>query len=423
MNALNPSHISVPITHGLSLALAAGHDPKILELAMPHLAKISESIYRHHNSPLLAEFMDNVLNRFLRENHHNAKSAYQLRARMTKIKAVLTQDDPLRRVASLSNHDIEALKDELPKLLRKNSKSSSQGDNLQAYFRLFNRMLDQATNDHWIDEDLKIKGCRTTNSKITKSFLDSNLVSLFNSWPYQAYDSSTPAAQVLQDAQSYCFWLMPLGLFTGARLNEICQLRAHDVVEDAHGVPLISINDNGFNKSLKNEQSRREIPICSKLITMGFLDFVTERRQAEGPDALLFSELRFDEKHLYSRAASRFFCGPETGAGFIGQHCPVALDGGFNFKSFRRTFAVRLEKSNAPATTIAHLLGHSDGKLEVTQEHYLEKPQSVLLLDTLERHLSYNLPLGDINWKHFKHLMSSQAGRSKRGRRARKTLH
>ena len=203
MNALNPSHISVPITHGLSLALAAGHDPKILELAMPHLAKISESIYRHHNSPLLAEFMDNVLKRFLRENPRNAKSAYQLRARMAKIKAVLTQDDPLRRVASLSNRDIQTLKDELPKLLRQNNTSSNQGDTLQAYYRLFNRMLDQATNDHWIDEDLKIKGCRTTNSKITKSFLDSNLVSLFNSWPYQAYDPGTPIAHVRHDAHSY----------------------------------------------------------------------------------------------------------------------------------------------------------------------------------------------------------------------------
>ncbi|BCR23431.1 hypothetical protein KAM429_41340 [Aquipseudomonas alcaligenes] len=390
---------------------------------MPHLAKISESIYRHHNSPLLSEFMDSVLNRFLRENPRNAKSAYQLRARMAKIKAVLTQDDPLRRVASLSNRDIQTLKDELPKLLRKNNTSSSQGDNLQAYYRLFNRMLDQATNDHWVDEDLKIKGCQTTKSKITKSFLDSNLVSLFNSWPYQTYAPGTPAAQVRQDAHSFCFWLMPLGLFTGARLNELCQLRIHDIFHDAHGVPLISINDNGFKKSLKNEQSRREIPICSKLIAMGFLDFVEERRQAEGPDALLFSELRFDEKHLYSRAASRFFCGPGTGAGFIGQHCPVALSGGFNFKSFRRTFAVQLQKSGVPATVIANLLGHDSDMLEVTREHYLDKPQSVFLLDTLERSLSYNLPLGAINWQHFKNLMSSQKGRSKRGRKAKKTLH
>ena len=135
------------------------------------------------------------------------------------------------------------------------------------------------------------------------------------------------------------------------------------------------------------------------------------------------SELRFDEKHLYSRAASRFFCGPVTGAGFIGQHCPVALSGGFNFKSFRRTFAVQLQKSGLTAPTIAHLLGHEEGKLEVTNEHYLNTPPSVILLDILERNLSYNLPLGTIHWQHFKNLMSSQKGRSKRGRKAKKTLH
>ncbi len=423
MNALNPSHISVPITHGLSLAFAAGHDPKILELAMPHVTKILESIHRHHNSMLLTEFIDIVLKRFLRENNRSAKGAYMLKARMAKIKIVLTQNDPLRRVADLNSRDIQAIKDELPKLLKKNSTSNSQGENLQAYFQLFNRMLDQATRDQLIVDDFKIKGCQTTQSKVTKSFLDSNLVSLFNSWPYQAYAADTPRDQVRRDAHSYCFWLMPLGLFTGARLNELCQLRVHDVFHDAHGVPLISINDNGFKKSVKNEQSKREIPICSKLIAMGFLDFVEERRQAEGPDALVFSEVCFDEKHLYSRAASRFFCGPVTGAGFIGQHCPVALSGGFNFKSFRRTFSVQLQRSGVPATVIAHLLGHGTNMLEVTREHYLDQPQSVFLLDTLERSLSYNLPLKAINWQHFKHLMSSQAGRSKRGRKAKKTLH
>ena len=99
MNALTPSHISVPITHGLSLAFA-GHDPKILELAMPHVTKILESIHRHHNSMLLTEFIDIVLKRFLRENNRSAKGAYMLKARMAKIKIVLTQNDPLRRVAA-----------------------------------------------------------------------------------------------------------------------------------------------------------------------------------------------------------------------------------------------------------------------------------------------------------------------------------
>ena len=423
MNAVNTPHLSAPIIHGLTLVAAPGHE-KSLELALPHISSITDAIYRFHHSPLLSEFLDTVLARFLRENDYAPKTAYMIRARMAKLKLVLTQDAPQRRVSELGSADIDAIRDKLPSLLRKGSTSGSQGENLQAYYQLFNRMINEALKGKLIvDQELKAEGCQTTKPKVAKFFLDSNLVSLFNSWPYQTYAPGTPAAQVRQDAHSHCFWLMPLGLFTGARLNELCQLRVHDVFHDAHGVPLISINAHGFNKSLKNAQSEREIPICSKLIEMGFLDFVEERRQAGGPDALLFSELCFDEKHLYSRAASRFFCGPVTGAGFIGQHCPVALGGGFNFKSFRRTFSVQLQKSGVPATTIAHLLGHDGGKLEVTNEHYLEKSPPVILLDTLERNLSYNLPLDAISWQHFKNLMSSQAGRSKRGRKAKKTLH
>lgn len=342
---------------------------------------------------------------------------------MMKLKLILTAANPSRRVAELGTVDVQTLKDELPMLLKPNSKSGSQGENLYAYYSLFNRMIDEAVGDNLIGKPVKIESCKTKNTAVTKAFLDSNLVSLFNAWPYRQYAANIDRNTVLQNATSYSFWLMPLGLFTGARLNELCQLRAHDVIQDIHGIDLIIINANGFNKSLKNEQSAREIPICSKLIQMGFLDFVEERRQAGGSDAQLFAELVFDEKHLYSRAASRFFCGPVTGTGFIGEHCPVAIDGGFNFKSFRRSFALRLERSGISATTIAHLLGHNNDALEVTVEHYLDKPQSLVLLEQLERGLSYNLSLDHVSWHYFKNLTASQFGRKTRGRKAKKALH
>lgn len=422
MNVNNNSHLSVPIYTGLYLTVAPGHE-KTLELAMPHLLNVVEALNRFHCSPLLSEFMDNVLARFLRENDYTPKTVYMLRARMMKLKLILTAANPLRRVAELGTTDVRALKDELPMLLKQNSTSGSQGENLHAYYSLFNRMIDEAVGAKLIGEPVKIESCKTKNTAVTKAFLDSNLVSLFNAWPYRQYAANLDRKTVLQNATSYSFWLMPLGLFTGARLNELCQLRAHDVIRDIHGVDLISINSNGFNKSLKNEQSAREIPICSKLIKMGFLDFVEERRQADGKDALLFAELSFDEKHLYSRAASRFFCGPVTGTGFIGEHCPVATEGGFNFKSFRRSFALRLQRSGIPLITIAHLLGHRSETQEVTVEHYLETPLSLFLLEQLERGLSYNVPLDHVNWQHFKNLMTSQTGRQTRGRKAKKTLH
>lgn len=419
MSATQP--LSIPIFNGLFLTAAPGHE-KTLELAMPHLSHITDAIYRYHCSPLLSEFLDTVLARFLRENDYRPKTVHMLKARMNKLKTVLTGANPTRRVAELGTGDIQRLKDELPHLLKQSRVSGSQGENLQAYYLLFNRMLDEALNDRLIGEAFKISGCKTKKTEVTNAFLDSNLVNLFSAWPYRQYASNCQAS-LLQDAHSYCFWLMPLGLFTGARLNELCQLRVHDVIQDAHGVDLISINANGFNKALKNQQSCREIPICSKLIEMGFLQFVEERRLKDGNDALLFSELRFDKTHLYSRAASRFFCGPVTGTGFIGEHHPIAAQGGFNFKSFRRSFALRLERSGIAPSTIAYLLGHKAGLPEVTTDHYLEKPLSVLLHEQLERGLSYNVTLTDVHWQNYSALMASQSGRRKRGRRPKVTLH
>jgi len=245
---------------------------------------------------------------------------------------------------------------------------------------------------------------------------------MLSGWPYQKYLAGT-LPKVYQDAKPYRFWLLPLGLYTGARLNELCQLRVHDVIRDVHGVELIDINDNGYNKSLKTGSSARQIPICTKLVEMGFINFVEERRQADGNDALLFGELSFDPKHLYSRDPSRFFCGPCTGTGYIGQHCPPAVNGGLNFKSLRRSFAVRLERSGISPSTIAHLLGHEGGAPEVTADHYLEKPLSLRLLEQMERGLTYNIQTDEIRWEHFKKLLNSQAGRGKRGRKSKLQLH
>ncbi len=63
-----------------------------------------------------------------------------------------------------------------------------------------------------------------------------------------------------------------LGLFAGARLNELCQLTTADVGRH-DGVETISVLDEDL-KRLKTEASRRIIPIHSKLIELGFIDNV-----------------------------------------------------------------------------------------------------------------------------------------------------
>lgn len=67
---------------------------------------------------------------------------------------------------------------------------------------------------------------------------------------------------------------MPLlGLFTGARLGELCQLRTVDV-QMVGGLPALVLTDDGEDQSIKSEAGHRTVPIHSELLRLGFLEYV-----------------------------------------------------------------------------------------------------------------------------------------------------
>jgi integrase len=85
-------------------------------------------------------------------------------------------------------------------------------------------------------------------------------------------------------------WLPLLGLWTGARLEELGGLRVEDV-KDENGVPYIFIRATD-ERRLKNQGSERRVPLHPALLKAGFLVYVEERRAAGG--VMLFPELRAD---------------------------------------------------------------------------------------------------------------------------------
>ena len=94
--------------------------------------------------------------------------------------------------------------------------------------------------------------------------------------------------------QANCFWLPTLGLYTGARVNEICQLNPQTDIfqDDKCGTWFLWITkdtegDPRIIKSVKTGDSRK-VPIHSKLVELGFLDYV-KRIKSSGAK-LLFPE-------------------------------------------------------------------------------------------------------------------------------------
>ena len=104
------------------------------------------------------------------------------------------------------------------------------------------------------------------------------------------------------------FWVPLIALFSGMRLNEICQLDVADV-HRIEGVDCFFVSagvqspDN--DKRLKTTSSERYIPVHPELRAFGFMDFV--RRQRAVGSRKLFPELPVSTTGYYSDPFSKWF--------------------------------------------------------------------------------------------------------------------
>ncbi|MCA1337480.1 site-specific integrase [Pseudooceanicola marinus] len=154
-------------------------------------------------------------------------------------------------------------------------------------------------------------------------------------------------------------WGILLGLYTGARLNEICQLQVSDVQREGE-IPYLLITDEGDDsKRLKTDAANRKVPLHPDLIRLGFLDFVAERQSGKR----LFSDFSYSKNGGYGRNLGRW--SNETFLPKLGIKEP-----GLVFHSFRHTVATNLNQADVPEPIIKSILGHAQEG--VTQEVYMK---------------------------------------------------
>jgi len=155
-------------------------------------------------------------------------------------------------------------------------------------------------------------------------------------------------------------WGALLALFTGARLNEICQLNIADIRKDGDIWYLDITDDGDDNKSIKSEAGRRKVPLHKELIALGFVEFVESRKAGKR----LFPDYNFNENGGYGRSLGRW-CN-ESFLKKLGIKEPSLV-----FHSFRHTIVTRLGQQSVPEPVIQCLVGHA--RSGVTQEVYLRE--------------------------------------------------
>ncbi|NKW78221.1 site-specific integrase [Rhodobacteraceae bacterium R_SAG7] len=169
--------------------------------------------------------------------------------------------------------------------------------------------------------------------------------------------TQNPSGLVRKDSHK---WGMLLGMFTGARLNEICQLDISDVQQEGD-TWFLNITDEGDDtKSVKSKAGRRKVPLHSQLIRLGFLAFVDSRRNG----TRLFPDYSYSANGGYGRNLGRW-----CNESFLPKL--EIKQPGLVFHSLRHTVVTRLGQANVPEPIIQCIVGHA--RSGVTQEVYLRE--------------------------------------------------
>lgn len=157
------------------------------------------------------------------------------------------------------------------------------------------------------------------------------------------------ALSEMRESVPHRFWIPALAAYTGARAEELCQLRTEDVIEIG-GVACLNLTRFDpagravAEKRFKTKYSERYVPLHDDVLAAGFMEFV----ETCDPKGRLFSTLKPGKKGNYSHNFSKWY------GGFMDriEHSDPALV----FHSYRHGFRDACRDADIPEET-AHALG------------------------------------------------------------------
>ncbi|MCL7941265.1 site-specific integrase [Halomonas sp. ATCH28] len=172
--------------------------------------------------------------------------------------------------------------------------------------------------------------------------------------------------EATRDFEGAFYWLPRLGMFTGARLGELCQLYKEDVYTHQE-VPILHIRDTNEDQHLKSLSSERMVPVHSK-IAGEFLRYVESL-----PDgSRVFPEFTYSKFNGYRGQYSKHF------SYLLSKKLGIPK----TFHCYRHTIANELKQQLVPENVIGALLGHTVGTL--TNNRYGKDYQVSVLKNAIE---------------------------------------
>lgn len=182
-----------------------------------------------------------------------------------------------------------------------------------------------------------------TSKKARAGFTSEELTTIFSA---EMFQRGSVAGRKFGPAE---FWLPLIGLYTGARIEEIAQLRVKEIRRHPALGHFFHITDEGEDSAVKNESSRRRVPIHQALLAAGLLAYAESLPDQGG---YLFPTLSTDK---YMRRSSGY--GKEFGK-LLRDELKI-LDRRKVFHSFRHLFKHRCRELGISEDVHDALTGHT----------------------------------------------------------------
>jgi len=213
---------------------------------------------------------------------------------------------------------------------------------------------------------------------------DLQIIFSFGSW-FKTGRGELTKSNTYREFCPYYYWLPMLGIFTGARINELSQIFLSDIRESQDGTwfcDIAILDDEGGKKRRKNASSVRRIPLHKQLINAGIIDW--KRSLESAGFKRLFPELKHDATKGYGKAPTRWFSRYLAAIGWDRNGRKV-------FHSFRATLVSEcVNRLRLTEAETAQISGHSRDA-SVMIDTYAKDEVPKFLVRAVNR-LDFNLP-------------------------------
>ncbi len=221
------------------------------------------------------------------------------------------------------------------------SNQAISASSIKKYITIFQEFLRYCRTQQLINADMSdilTKPIVNKHKNVWQPFEADELKKIFNPKTY---------FKRRRNNDNHKYWIPLISLYSGARLNEICQLRINDFKCEKN-IDYFCITNDGEKQSVKNFASERRVPILPILKKLGLMEQVKFAKQQK-QDRVFYS-LKYTEKNKYAGSMSNAFR-------YYLDHTVEIKNPKKVFHSFRHTARTRFINNNVSEETVNILCG------------------------------------------------------------------